>query len=219
MARRRPDAKGPARAHGTSIRRLLIPTVVGLVVGGAVTARFGFEYGPVALWLTAAVLFLVLTWSATLPMDASRTARFATREDPTVGATHAALVFASLASLGGVALLLVSAGRGETVLAAVLGVASVAASWLTVHTLYTLKYAASYYTGEDGGIDFNQKEPPAYADFAYVGFTLGMTYQVSDTTISDPAIRRSVLAHALLSYILGAVVLAIAINLVGSLVG
>ena len=38
-------------------------------------------------------------------------------------------------------------------------------------------------------IDFNQKEPPQYSDFAYLSFTLGMTFQVSDTNISSSYIR------------------------------
>ena len=214
-----PDHRTGTGGSRTSARRLLIAAVAGVAAGVVVALTAGFEFAPVALWLAAAACFLVLTWTAVWPMDAERTARWATREDPTVGASHAVLLVASLASLGGVVLLLVSAGRGEQVAAAVLGMASVALSWLTVHTLYTLRYAALYYAGEDGGVDFNQRQPPAYADFAYLGFTLGMTYQVSDTTISDPVIRRTVLAHTLLSYVLGAVVLAIAINLAGSLAG
>ena len=41
-----------------------------------------------------------------------------------------------------------------------------------------------------------------------------MTYQVSDTTINDRRVRRSALRHALLSFVLGAGVLACTINLV-----
>jgi uncharacterized membrane protein len=41
------------------------------------------------------------------------------------------------------------------------------------------------------------QERPNYRDFAYVAFTIGMTYQVSDTDIRYPWLRRTVLAHAL----------------------
>jgi uncharacterized membrane protein len=44
-----------------------------------------------------------------------------------------------------------------------------------------------------------------------------MTFQVSDTDIEKPTIRATALRHALLSYLLGAVVLASSINLVVSL--
>jgi uncharacterized membrane protein len=58
---------------------------------------------------------------------------------------------------------------------------------------------------------------PGYRDFAYVAFTIGMTYQVSDTTLRDPRIRRTVLAHATLSYVFGAVIVAGTVNLISGL--
>jgi uncharacterized membrane protein len=71
-----------------------------------------------------------------------------------------------------------------------------------------------YYGGEPGGINFNDKEAPNYVDFAYVAFTVGMTFQVSDTALRSRRIRASVLRHAMLSYLFGAVILASTINLV-----
>ena len=44
-----------------------------------------------------------------------------------------------------------------------------------------------------------------------------MTFQVSDTNITSKPVRRTVLHHALLSYLFGAVILAIAINVVATL--
>lgn len=44
-----------------------------------------------------------------------------------------------------------------------------------------------------------------------------MTYQVSDTTLQRRAIRRAALRHALLSFVLGAVVIACTVNLVSQL--
>ena len=200
--------------RGLAGRRLLVAGVIGVLAGVGAAVPLGFEFGPVVGWLVAAATYLVWTWNAIGRMDAATTKRRATREDPTVGAAHLILIVASVASLAGVVLLLTASSRSEGALAASLGVLSVAASWLTIHTIYTLAYAAHYYSGTEGGIDFNQKQPPDYMDFAYVGFTLGMTYQVSDTTIGDSRIRRTVLRHALISYVLGAVVIATTVNLV-----
>jgi uncharacterized membrane protein len=130
------------------------------------------------------------------------------------------IVIAALASLVGVGYLLLaqsSAGR-DSIISAIVGVLTVAASWFAVHTLFTAHYARLYYTDKPGGIDFNQPDqPPRYLDFAYVAFTLGMTFQVSDTDISDTPIRTAVLRHALISYLLGAVVLAVTVNLIAGL--
>jgi uncharacterized membrane protein len=200
--------------HGLAGRRLVVAAVVGVLAGVGAAVPLGFEFGPVVAWLAASVVYLAWTWTAIGRMDAAVTKHRATREDPTVGASHVILILASVASLAGVALLLAASSRSEGLLAGSLGVLSVAASWVTIHTIYTLGYAALYYSGTEGGIDFNQKQQPNYMDFAYVGFTLGMTYQVSDTTISDSSIRAMVLRQALLSYLLGAVVIATTVNLV-----
>ena len=59
--------------------------------------------------------------------------------------------------------------------------------------------------------------PPTYLDFAYLSFSIGLTFQVSDTSITGRPVRRIALHHALLSYLFGAAILAMAINLVASL--
>lgn len=44
-----------------------------------------------------------------------------------------------------------------------------------------------------------------------------MTYQVSDTAISDPRIRGTVLTHAILSYVFGVVIVAGGVNLIAEI--
>jgi uncharacterized membrane protein len=96
-------------------------------------------------------------------------------------------------------------------------VVSVVLAWVVVHTIFTLRYARIYYGGPDGGVDFNEKAAPDYADFAYLAFTIGMTFQVSDTDLTSKAMRRTALRHALISYLFGAVIIGLIINVVASL--
>lgn len=95
--------------------------------------------------------------------------------------TDAIVVAASVASLAGVGYLLIAgtAKGGEAYGAAALGIGSVVVGWVAVQTVFTLRYARLYYSGASGGIDFNQPEAPAYVDFAYLAFTIGITYQLS----------------------------------------
>ena len=97
------------------------------------------------------------------------------------------------------------------------GLLSVVLSWTVVHTVFMLRYARGYYSEPPGGIEFSESEPPTYLDFAYLSFTMGMNFQVSDTSITSKPIRRIALHHALLSYLFGAVLLAIIINVVATL--
>src|SRR4029077_12679427 len=100
---------------------------------------------------------------------------------------------------------------------AALGLVSIAVSWLTVHTIFALKYAVLYFGGAEGGVNFHQEEPPCYRDFAYMAMTVGMTFQVADTDLHATSLRAAVLKHALLSYLFGAVILAATINLIAGL--
>jgi len=51
----------------------------------------------------------------------------------------------------------------------------------------------------------------------YLAFTIGMTFQVSDTDLTRKSIRAAALRHALLSYLFGAVIVATTINLIAGL--
>jgi uncharacterized membrane protein len=91
-------------------------------------------------------------------------------------------------------------------------------AWAGLHLMYATRYAYFYYTKSAHGIDFNCDDPPTYRDFLYFSYNLGMTYQVSDTSVSSPTIRTVVLRHCLLSYVFGTVILATTINLVAGIV-
>jgi uncharacterized membrane protein len=130
------------------------------------------------------------------------------------------VLVATAGSFGSVAFILLEASSAQSGLkAAIIAMAlgSVTLSWLLVHSLFTLRCATIYYRDNDG-VDFNEKKPPRYADFAYLSFTVGMTFQVSDTDLKTDAIRYTALRQALLSYVLGAIVLATVINLVSGLI-
>lgn len=195
------------------------------MVIGTVLAAVVWQYimpAPALLlgWDIAAVIYLVMVWVAVYRMNAEVTARMAGREDPSNPVAELVVVAASIAALVAVAFALVRAGQttGSTkALLIGLGVVSVVVSWLVVHTVYMLRYARSYYGEPAGGIDFNEADRPAYLDFAYFSFTIGMTFQVSDTNLTAKPVRRTALRQGLISYLFGAIIIALVINIVASL--
>ena len=201
----------------TRVTAAALVGVVAAVTGGV----FGsWHFAPSVGWIVAATTFLVWTWSVIAGMDGGQTASHATQEDPSKPVTRLLVLGASVASLVGVGYLLAQANTatGATQgLAAGLGLVSVAVSWLVVHTLFTLRYALLYYTGDDGGVHFSGSARPCYGDFAYLAFTVGMTFQVSDPSVTTQVVRSAVLRHALLSYLFGSLILASAVNLIASL--
>jgi uncharacterized membrane protein len=191
------------------------------VVTGALAAAFGsWIYAPAIGWDATATFFAATVWMGIWPLSAETTAARATSEDPSRAASDVVTLCASVASLAAVGFVLVRAhavhGVAQGMLAA-LGLLSVAVSWLTVHTIFTLRYALLYYRDPVGGVDFNSDERPCYRDFAYLALTIGMTFQVSDTSLKSTDIRAAALRHALLSYLFGAIILAAAVNLVAGL--
>ena len=204
----------------TATTRASVAAAAGVCAGVLVGLPSSWQIGTLAGWDLAAGVYVAWTWATIWHRDPAATARLALREDPGRAVADALLLVASMASVLAVVLAIAAgrdAGPGERDLRAGLAVASVALSWTAVQTLFTLHYARLYYSHPAGGIDFNQEAPPRYADFAYLAFTVGMTFQVSDTELQTAALRATVLRQALLSYLLGAVILATTINLVAGL--
>lgn len=215
--------KEPLAPRGRSVLRVSVMAIVGCATGTTVGVLSQWWFGVVTGWAAAAATYLVWVWLTVRRLDAVQTRSHATREDPGLQVSDMLILLASLASLGAVTLLLLISHTPKAIdkaVVAAVALGSVAVSWLLVHTLYALRYAREYYSDPVGGIDFNNPaEPPRYIDFAYLAFDLGMTYQVSDTSLTSSELRSIVFRHTLLSYVFGAVVLATTINLVAGLLG
>lgn len=199
------------------VGRLIVAVLIGVAVGVGVAAIEGWRYAPSLGWTAAALFYLLRTWIVVLPMDAEQTRDHVGPEDPPAGwLTDGIILSASVASLAGVGHLLAAGSKtgSDKNIAAAVGVVSIVAAWGVVHTVFSIRYADIYYSNSASGINFNGTDAPRFFDFFYIGFTIGMTYQVSDTTLETGQLRRIVLGQALLSYVFGAVILAVTINLI-----
>jgi uncharacterized membrane protein len=204
-----------------AIRRLFASVVIGLLAVGAVVAFAPWQVDVVVFWDGVAASFLVAVWHEIGGLDGAATAANAVREDETRTMTRLILVTAAAVSLVGVGLTLAKAvqeGSTTQFVLSIVAVVTIVLSWAVVHTAYTLRYAHLYYDAPAGGMDFHENTDPDYRDFAYLAFTVGMTFQVSDTDIHERAVRRAILAHALLSYVFGVVIIAATINVVAGFV-
>jgi uncharacterized membrane protein len=207
---------------GLAARRVVAGMLLGAITAAAAVVA-GATWSVAALGAedAAAVVFVILVWASIAGADASATARIARAEDASRAAAEAILLGAGVASLLAVVFTLAQAGHAtapERGLMTALAIASVALAWLSVHTVFLLRYARIYYSPPDGGIDFGP-EPPGYGDFAYLALTIGMTFQVSDTDLTAKRMRRVALHHALLSYLFGTVIVAITVSSVAGLLG
>jgi uncharacterized membrane protein len=203
--------------HGPAVR-VLGGALVG-VIATALAASIGFRWFSLLIgWDALAVTFMVWTWAVVWPFGPAQTASHAEYEEPGRRTVFALILFGALASLVGVGLLLAEElPPNFEAIAPGVSVVSVVISWFAVHTLYALTYAKIYF-GEKpaGGIDFNTKNPPRYSDFAYVAYTVGMSFAISDTNLTSSRMRAAALKHGLLSYLFGSVIVASVVNLIAA---
>lgn len=94
------------------------------------------------------------------------------------------------------------------------------AAWLFSNLVYARHYAHIFYRagpeGQDsGGLDFPATDEPGYWDFLYFAFTLGMTFQTSDVSVTSSSMRRTALFQSLAAFLFNLGILAFTINVLG----
>jgi uncharacterized membrane protein len=211
--------------HAPAVRRLCIVGAAGLAVGVVVALFLPWQLAVLCGWNATAIAFLATVVPIVLKADEASTKRLAGREDVNRDIARVLLLLAcgaSLAAIGFTLRLAQDESGADRVGLVTVAAVTVVVSWVVVNTVFTLRYARLYYGAAGGGsVDFGEPTagPPDYRDFAYLAFTIGMTYQVSDTTLRDRRIRRAVLAHALISYGFGVIIVAAGVNVVAGLLG
>jgi uncharacterized membrane protein len=202
-------------------RRLWVCAAVGLACGGVVATFSPWQFAALTGWNVAGLVLLWWVLQAILPADAARTKALAEPEDNSRRGTGIVVLVAAVVSLAGMAFGLAKARTVDQPWDAILTVSAVVAvvlSWLVVHTMYALRYAHLYYRAATGGIDFHSDDAPDYRDFGYLAFTIGMSFAVSDPDVNDRTIRRAVTEHALVSYVFGAIIVGLAINVMAGFI-
>ena len=201
--------------------RMVACATVGLAAG-VISAPFTLWQMTMLIgWCAFAVALLAWVWFDVSGCDAEHTRERATKVDPTRKSSITVVVTAGVMSLVAVGFGLEEARIRTGALAVALTVLSLSAvvlSWLLVHTMFLLRYAHEYYTLPEGGIDFPGGEAPDYRDFAYFAFTVGVAFAVSDTPVTGRKVRRIVYRQALVSYLLGAVIIGLAINVMAGFI-
>lgn len=211
-----------------AVNKLIISLLAGLVTYG-ITAATGHRHPLHILlgWDVFCLSFLLLSWVTFLQPHTHTTMREDARKQNEKGIV--VFVLALLATLAGflaVFLLLISRRGSYTALSFLLLTAflGLMLSWTLVHTLFTTRYAYMFYADHKdnpqthaGGLEFPGEPHPGFLDFAYFSFVIGMTFQVSDVSISSGKLRRIVLLHSLLSFGFNTIIVALTINLIAGL--
>ncbi len=208
-----------------AIVRFGIAALCGAAAFAAVTTRHSLAAAAFVAWDVAGIVLLSLSWSLVLRAGPDETRARAGGDDPGRTLIYVVVLLTSAASLLA-ATILVRSARSVVPemkeLAVALCLVSVALAWTMTHTAFTFRYAHLYYRDDAegiGGITMPGDGPPAYFDFAYFAFTIGMCFQVSDMCVTSRQIRKAVLLHAAMSFGYNSVILAFVLNLAFGLAG
>jgi uncharacterized membrane protein len=182
-------------------------------------------------WLAYAFSSLALAWITILSSHPSQVKQEAHAQDSNRTLVFLFAITAAFASLFAIIILLQGnpdRSQQNTLMHIVIPLLCVVSSWWMVHTVFTLRYAHFYYCDIDhekkgkkekpGGLIFPGDREPAYMDFVYFSFVIGMTFQVSDVQITSKRIRRLAWMHGVLSFAFNTFIVALSINIIAGLI-
>ena len=217
-----------ARRWGKPLRivrarwRLFLATLVGLLVFALVPSDWRLINRMLIGWDVGVVVYLMLAVELALRTDTDHLRKRSDLYDEGRVAIPVLTATAALASIGAIFVQLTTAPAGHHFLNLLFAGVTILLSWTFIQLIFAFHYAHEFYAehqGQAGGLGFPGKEAPNYWDFLYFAFVIGMTSQVSDVTVESRAMRRTVTAHSLLSFIFNLMLLALAINLAASALG
>jgi uncharacterized membrane protein len=189
-ARRLPYTLGSARL------RLALSVVLGVAVTLALSLFAWRTSARIVLgWDAGVALYLVFTYVLMARSTIQHIRDHAAQDDE---GRFAILVLTVLAALASLAAIVAELGIGEggkrTGTQLALATVTIFLSWVFIHTIFALNYW----------------------DFVYFSFVVGMTCQVSDVAVASQPIRRTVIAHGVVSFFFNTALLALTVNIAAS---
>jgi uncharacterized membrane protein len=222
------SSKLPGWVATTSGYQKLILSLFFAVCSFGITQLFALSSSIrfIICWDVFAFSMIIMSWLLFFNTTASQQHEIVKRQDDDIRVIFAIVLSSVCISLLGTVLLILSNKESafDRDIRTIFTLAAVTASWILLHTIFTIRYAHLYHNYHDpvthvegGGIDFPNAEQPDYIDFAYFSFVIGMTFQVSDVTISSKLVRRYVLLHSLISFVFNTIIVALTVNVIAGI--
>jgi uncharacterized membrane protein len=201
-----------ARGHA----RLWCAIALGCIVYFVLPGSWRTVTRALAGWDAGVALYLVMAAWMMAHTPVAEIRKHSDAQDEGAFTLMVLTVASAMASLGAIfAELAQDGGKPPGPASYALAIATVMLSWSFIHTIFALHYTYDFY-GEGqraAGLKFPGDTKPDYWDFVYFSFVIGMTFQVSDVAVTNKWIRRSVIAHGVLSFFFTTTVVALTVNM------
>jgi len=202
-----------------------------VLVYAALPHEIRFATRALIAWNVAALAFIVLVgWMMARSTETTMRAH-AAREDEQ---QWVLLIVGTAAALASLAAIIAELGAVKDMTGfnkgahIVLVTTTILSAWTFIHLLFTVHYAHEYYADVDddpataplarAGLNFPGHGNPTYADFLYFSFVIGCASQTADVETVSSAMRRTTLAHGIVSFFFNTVILALTINIGAGLI-
>lgn len=208
-------------------QKLVLAFIVAVLVFGALQfTPLSTITAVIMAWDAFALSMIGMMWTLFFTASTSELKQIVKKQDEDISTIFAIVLVSVCVSFSAAMILAFSPGNhnADELCRTIATVLAIASSWGLLHTIFTVRYAHLYYDesivkhqDSNNGIDFPNNEIPDYIDFAYFSFVIGMTFQVSDVTISSKTVRRYALLHSLISFVFNTVIVALTVNIIAGL--
>jgi uncharacterized membrane protein len=212
-------------------RRIGFAVMVGMSIFLALPNDMHLNSRILAAWITGVVCFLAVVLVMMSHADQPKTYFRAQRQEAQHWTIFLLVVVMALTSIFAIALMLADNNKETPApsinVQIVLSAVAIVSSWFLTHTMFALHYATCYYREDEstpeedfvGGIALPQEgDQPDYLDFMYFAFTIGMTSQTSDISITLPSMRRLALGHGIVSFFFYSIIIASSVGIVSGMI-
>ncbi len=209
------------------IKKLLISAAFAIFVFGLLTIlQFNPTNRIIVSWDAFCLPMIILSWILFSTTKQNELCDIVESQDENLETIFAIVIVAIVLSIVGALTLMTEKNdtSDNKILHTLILLSPILLSWVLLNTIFTIHYARLYHYSKKlakgdkvGGVDFPGEQEPDYIDFAYFSFVIGMTFQVSDVTISSKVIRRYVLMHSIISFIFNTIIIALTINALAGL--
>ena len=229
--------QGGARQRNVFVRnirargRLVLSVAIGVAVYFVMPDEWRDSTRALVGWNVAATLYVVAAFFMLSGADAEDIKRYAIDADEgrfialTLACVAATAAFVAIVDQ----LTAVKDSKGiYHAMHLTLAFATIVSAWTFTHLMFMQHYAHEYFIERDselelpeefrGGLCFPGTKTPAYSDFAYFAFVIGVASQTADVEITTSVMRRLSLVHSLLSFVFNTAILALTINIASGLI-
>ncbi len=173
-------------------------------------------------WNVTVLLLLAVNFTLVTRLNSAQLHERYQDDDPSAPLILVLVVVAAILSVAAIVAFLTTlkgVPPSEKAAHVVLATVTVVGSWLLVPTIYALHYADMYYSAPKNGrpLVFPGTDAPVYWDFVYFSYTIAAACQTADVSTQGVPIRRTVVAHSLISVLFNVSILGFAINVTAGL--